>query len=59
MTTMPPPRLLALRRRTTDQGATAIEYALMASLVAVVVAVAVGLLGRSVVGLFLIPAGTF
>lgn len=35
-----------------DDGATAIEYALLASLIAVVIAVTVGTLGTAVNGLF-------
>lgn len=35
-----------------EEGATAIEYALLASLIAVVIAVAVGELGTNVNGLF-------
>lgn len=35
-----------------DRGATAVEYALMASLIAAVIVVAVGALGLSVAGLF-------
>lgn len=41
-----------------EAGATAIEYALMASLVAVVITAAVTLFGAAVVGLFAsMPAG--
>ena len=45
-------------RRTTDEGATAVEYALIASLIAVVIVGAVTLLGQAVAGLFAtVPAG--
>ncbi|MGH6976560.1 MAG: Flp family type IVb pilin [Stellaceae bacterium] len=44
--------------RDTD-GATAIEYALIASLIAVVIAVAVGTVGTDVKGLFNSVAGAF
>jgi len=40
-----------------ERGATAVEYALMCALVAVVVAVAVGSFGTAVSALFVIPAG--
>ncbi len=41
-----------------DDGATAVEYAIMASLIAVVIAGSVTLLGTSVAGLFAsMPAG--
>ncbi len=35
-----------------DEGATAVEYAILASLIAAVIAAAVGLLGQAVAGLF-------
>ena len=35
-----------------DEGATAVEYAILASLIAVVIAAAVGLLGQRVAGIF-------
>ncbi len=47
---------LATRGR--DYGATAVEYGLLVALIAGAIAVAVGVFGRSVVDLFLIPAGT-
>ena len=40
-----------------DRGATAVEYALMAALIAVVIAVAVGAFGAALNSLFVIPAG--
>ena len=40
-----------------DRGATAVEYALMAALIAVVIAVAVGAFGAAVIALFVIPVG--
>jgi hypothetical protein len=42
-----------------DHGATAVEYALMVGLIAVVIAVSVAFFGESVSRLFIIPAGTF
>jgi Flp pilus assembly pilin Flp len=53
---------LALGRRGSrrgDQGATAVEYALMAGLIAVVIVVSVTLFGRNVSGLFQVPASVF
>jgi len=48
----------ASRRQTRgDHGATGIEYALMASLVAVVIAGAVTVFGMTVQGLFAMPGG--
>lgn len=49
-----------MTRRTPDRqdgetGATSVEYALMASLIAAVIAVAVGALGQAVLGLFTFP----
>ncbi len=35
-----------------DEGATAVEYAIMASLIAGVIAVMVGIVGQKVLGLF-------
>ncbi|PKW27170.1 Flp family type IVb pilin [Phycicoccus duodecadis] len=46
------PLLLARIRYRTETGATAVEYALMASLIAVAIVVSVGLFGGSVLGLF-------
>lgn len=40
-----------------DHGATSVEYALMASLIAVVIVAAVTLFGRNVSQLFYVPAG--
>ena len=57
------PSLLCFRNRSMnrflprERGATAVEYALMCALVAVVVAVAVGSFGTAVSALFVIPAG--
>jgi len=42
-----------------DQGVTAIEYALLGSLIAVGIAGAVGLLGTTVRAMFLAVAGAF
>jgi hypothetical protein len=47
------------RARVVEHGATAVEYALMAALIAVVIAAAVGLLGQEVIDLFVIPPGYF
>ena len=48
----------AVRRRPgSDRGATAAEYALMVSLIAVVVVGSVTALGIAVQGLFVLPAG--
>jgi Flp pilus assembly pilin Flp len=44
-------------RPASDRGATAVEYALMASLVAVAVIGSVTALGVAVQGLFVFPAG--
>lgn len=52
--------LQKIRRFMRDEdGVTAIEYALLASLIAVVIAVAVGSLGTSVNGLFTRVAAGF
>ena len=42
-----------------DHGATAVEYALMAALVVLVIVGAVTFFGQSVSALFIVPAGTF
>lgn len=42
-----------------DRGATAAEYALMVSLIVVVIAAAVATFGENVSALFIVPAGTF
>lgn len=42
-----------------DHGATAVEYALMVGLIAVVIAVGVTAFGVSVTQLFFVPAGVF
>jgi len=48
----------ARNRPSDDEGATAIEYALIASLIAVVISGAVTLVGTAVVGMFAgVPAG--
>jgi len=44
--------MTARRLRADDSGATAIEYALLAGLIATVIIVAVGSLGRTLDGLF-------
>ncbi len=56
---MPPcPRRVSSLAPSRERGATAVEYALMAGLLAVVIASAVALFGQTVANLFLIPAGT-
>ena len=50
----PAMRRTLLPLRADEEGATAIEYALVASLVAAVVAGAVAVLGRTALGLFLL-----
>lgn len=40
-----------------DEGATSVEYALMASLIAVVIIASVALLGQETADLFLVPCG--
>jgi Flp pilus assembly protein TadG len=45
------------RRPGSDRGATALEYALVASLIAAVVVGAVTALGVAVQGLFVVPGG--
>ena len=52
-----PPGEAASRPPGSDRGATAAEYALMASLIAVVVVGAVAALGLGVQGLFAFPVG--
>jgi Flp pilus assembly pilin Flp len=47
----------AYRRPDSDRGASAAEYALLASLVAVAVIGAVTALGLAVQGLFVVPVG--
>ncbi|SES43749.1 Flp/Fap pilin component [Pedococcus cremeus] len=42
-----------------DHGATAVEYALMASLIAVVIVASVTLFGQNVVTLFAVPTSVF
>jgi Flp pilus assembly pilin Flp len=49
--------LAAHRRPDGDRGATAAEYALIASLIAVVIVGAVTALGLAVAGLFVFPVG--
>ncbi len=41
-----------LQARQTDKGATAVEYGLMVALIAIVIIVAVSLLGKNLSGLF-------
>ncbi len=53
-------RVLRFVETHNDRGATAVEYAIMASLIAVVIAGTVFLLGQAVLGLFNeLPAGAF
>ncbi|NYG07701.1 Flp pilus assembly pilin Flp [Phycicoccus badiiscoriae] len=42
-----------------DHGATAVEYALMVGMIALVIVAAVTLFGRNVSTLFLVPASVF
>jgi Flp pilus assembly pilin Flp len=49
----------SLRARLSEHGATAVEYALMVGLIAVVIVGAVTLFGLAVSDLFIIPAGVF
>ena len=42
-----------------DHGATAVEYALMASLIAVVIVASVTLFGQNVITLFAVPTSVF
>jgi Flp pilus assembly pilin Flp len=49
--------IAATRRPESDRGATAAEYALIASLIAVVIIGAVTALGLAVAGLFGFPVG--
>ena len=42
-----------------DRGATAAEYALMASLIALVIVASVTTFGRNVIGLFAVPSSVF
>lgn len=48
-----------LRARSGERGATAVEYALMVGLIAVVIVAAVTAFGIGVSNLFTIPAGVF
>lgn len=50
---------VSLRARTSERGATAVEYALMVGLIAVVIVAAVTAFGLGVNALFVIPAGVF
>lgn len=53
-------RLLVFMQKHGDDGATAVEYAIMAGLIAVVIASSVGLFGQAVVRLFQqVPLGVF
>jgi pilus assembly protein Flp/PilA len=45
--------------RMAERGATAVEYALMAGLIAVVIVAAVTIFGRNVIGLFNVPSSVF
>jgi Flp pilus assembly pilin Flp len=42
-----------------DRGATSVEYALMAGLIAVVIVVSVALFGQNTIGLFNVPTSAF
>ena len=42
-----------------DLGATAVEYALMVSFIATVIASTVALFGQAVAGLFIVPVSAF
>jgi pilus assembly protein Flp/PilA len=57
MARLPRLRTAVRRRPGSDRGATAVEYALMATLIAVVVIGSVTALGLAVQGLFVFPAG--
>jgi|1186.fasta_scaffold76509_3 pilus assembly protein Flp/PilA len=57
MARLPRLRTAVRRRPGSDRGATATEYALMATLIAVVVIGSVTALGIAVQGLFVFPAG--
>ena len=50
---------LLRRQRRDEQGATAVEYALMVSGIAIVIIAGVTLFGTKASQLFLIPAGVF
>ena len=50
---------VSLRARISEHGATAVEYALMVGLIAIVIVGAVTLFGTAVSDLFYIPAGVF
>lgn len=50
---------VALRARISERGATAVEYALMAGLIALVIVGGVTVFGVGVNNLFTIPAGVF
>ena len=52
-------RAVSLRARDREHGATAVEYALMVGLIAVVIVGAVTIFGQGVDALFFIPAGVF
>ena len=52
-------RLVFLRQRHSERGATAVEYALMVTLIAVVISVAVAAFGTSLRGLFQGAANSF
>jgi pilus assembly protein Flp/PilA len=57
MAHLPLLRTAERRRPRSDRGATAAEYALMVTLIAVVVIGGVTALGLAVQGLFVVPAG--
>ena len=48
-----------LGTRRGDHGATAVEYALMVSLIVLVIVAAVYLFGQNVIGLFAVPSSVF
>ena len=48
-----------LRARSSERGATAVEYGLMVGLIAVVIVGAVTLFGQGVSALLTVPAGVF
>ena len=57
MARLPQTEIAANRRPSSDRGATAAEYALVASLIAVVIIASVTALGVGVQGLFAFPVG--
>ena len=51
--------LIKFQTRITERGATAVEYGLMVALIAIVIIVAVALLGTNLSGIFNTTAGSF